>query len=67
MAHLRGMYEDFAGHRVPDDGEVASALRSATVAVDTNVLLDLYRFSDATREAMVEVLVGLGERLFVPH
>jgi hypothetical protein len=61
------MYDDFAGHRVPDDGEVASALRSATVAVDTNVLLDLYRFSDATREAMLEVLVGLGERLFVPH
>ena len=67
MAHLRGMYDDFAGHRVPDDSEVASALRSATVAVDTNVLLDLYRFSDATREAMLEVLVGLGERLFVPH
>jgi hypothetical protein len=67
MAHLRGMYDDFAGHRTPDDSEVASALRSATVAVDTNVLLDLYRFSDATREAMLEVLVGLGERLFVPH
>jgi hypothetical protein len=61
------MYDDFAGHRVPDDSEVASALRSATVAVDTNVLLDLYRFSDATREAMLEVLAGLGERLFVPH
>lgn len=67
MPHLRGMYDDFAGHRIPDAGEVAHALRSATVAVDTNVLLDLYRFSDATREAMLELLAGLGERLFVPH
>ncbi|MGI5126328.1 PIN-like domain-containing protein [Pseudonocardia sp. CA-107938] len=67
MAHLRGMYEDFAGHRVPDDLEVASALRSAMVVVDTNVLLDLYRFSDATREAMLKVLSRLGGRLFVPH
>jgi len=67
MAHLRGMYDDFAGHRIPDDIEVAGALRSATVAVDTNVLLDLYRFSDATREAMLKVLSRLGGRLFVPH
>jgi predicted nucleic acid-binding protein len=67
MVHLRGMYDDFAGHRVPDDVEVVGALRTATVALDTNVLLDLYRFSDATREAVLAMLAGLGDRLFVPH
>lgn len=67
MALHRGIYDDFAGHRVPDDLEVGEAVRSATVAIDTNVLLDLYRYSDATCEAMLQVLERLGPRLFVPH
>ncbi|WP_339469335.1 PIN-like domain-containing protein [Pseudomonas sp. EL_65y_Pfl1_R83] len=35
--------------------------------LDTNVLLDLYRFSDSAREALFKVMESLGERLWVPY
>lgn len=34
---------------------------------DTNVLLDLYRFSDSAREALFKVMESLGERLWIPY
>ena len=36
-------------------------------ALDTNVLLDLYRFSDSAREALFKVMESLGERLWIPY
>lgn len=35
--------------------------------LDTNVLLDLYRFSDSAREALFKVMESLGKRLWIPH
>lgn len=35
--------------------------------LDTNVLLDLYRFSDTAREALFKVLESLDGRLWIPH
>lgn len=35
--------------------------------LDTNVLLDLYRFSDSAREALFKVMEYLGERLWIPY
>lgn len=35
--------------------------------LDTNVLLDLYRFSDSAREALFKVMESLGERLWIPY
>jgi len=35
--------------------------------LDTNVLLDLYRFSDSARDALFKVMESLGERLWVPY
>ena len=34
---------------------------------DTNVLLDLYRFSDSARDALFKVMESLGERLWIPY
>jgi PIN like domain len=62
-----GIFDDFPGYRVPSDEDVQGALRSALVVLDTNVLLNLYRYGDSTREDMLGVLAGLGERLWVPH
>lgn len=61
------MYDDFVGYRVPTDEELSSALRTATVVVDTNVLFNLYRRSDSYRDDLFAVLERLGDRLFVPH
>ena len=34
---------------------------------DTNVLLDLYRFSDSARDALFKVMESLGDRLWIPY
>ncbi|HEX8869904.1 MAG TPA: PIN domain-containing protein, partial [Lentzea sp.] len=44
-----------------------TALREAVVAVDANVLLDLYRFRSQTSSDLINTLKSLGDRLVVPH
>jgi hypothetical protein len=62
-----GIYDDFHGYRLPTQEELDSALQSALVIVDANVLLNLYRYNESTRDDLLVVLRGLGERLWVPH
>ncbi|MGH3985617.1 MAG: PIN-like domain-containing protein [Pseudonocardiaceae bacterium] len=63
----RGLYNDFRGYRVPTEAELTNALRTATIVVDANVLLDLYRYNEATRDDLLGVLRKLGDRLWLPH
>jgi PIN like domain len=35
--------------------------------IDTNVLLNLYRYNESTRDDPLEVLQKVGDRLWVPH
>ena len=35
--------------------------------VDTNVLLNLYRYSRSTRDELLQVLRALEDKLFLPH
>ncbi|GAA1434409.1 hypothetical protein GCM10009616_28770 [Microlunatus lacustris] len=62
-----GIYTDFEGYRTHTDAEVAEVLLSGTIALDTNVLLDLYRYGDSARSEFLTVLDKLAPRLFVPH
>lgn len=62
-----GIYDDFPGFRLPTDSELDSALRSALVVVDANVLLNLYRYNESTRDDLLGVLRHVGGRLWVPN
>ncbi|MCC8243613.1 PIN-like domain-containing protein [Saccharothrix luteola] len=62
-----GIYDAFPGYRRPSEEELAEALRSALVVVDANVLLNLYRYNEATRDDLLGLLRGVGDRLWVPH
>jgi PIN like domain len=63
-----GFYDgDFIGFRTPASSEVDTALREAVVAVDANVLLNLYRFRAQTSQDLIKILERLGDRLVVPH
>ncbi|MEO9322242.1 PIN-like domain-containing protein [Nocardioides sp. C4-1] len=42
-------------------------LTEGLVVVDTNVLLNLYRYNERTRSDLMKVLAKFGDRLFVPH
>jgi hypothetical protein len=62
-----GIYDDFPGYRLPPDHELNEALRAALVVIDANVLLNLYRYNESTRDDLLGVLQKVGDRLWVPH
>jgi hypothetical protein len=65
---MYGLYDgDFVGYKIASSAELDAALREAVVAVDANVLLDLYRFRPQTSLDLIKTLRSLGDRLVVPH
>ena len=41
--------------------------RSALFVFDTNVLLNLYRYQESTREELLNVIEKLSDRIWLPH
>lgn len=65
---MGGLYTgNFAGYRRQTTTELVEALRTAVVAVDTNVLLDLYRYRPQTANDLLTALEAVGDRLVVPY
>lgn len=62
-----GLLEGFEGYQVPSDAERNASLQSGLVALDTNALLNLYRYTEGTRDDLLRVLESLGDRLWLPH
>ena len=60
------MREAFRQHHKPSAAEQAALWQAATFALDTNVLLNVYRYADATREDLFRVLGALTSRIWVP-
>lgn len=61
------MKEIFPGHFRPSSNEFESLWSDCIFAVDANVLLNLYRYSDATRKELEKSLESIKDRLFIPH
>lgn len=57
----------FPGYFRPTDEEFDSLWNEGMFVVDTNVLLNLYRYSHSTRGELLAVLHALTDRLFLPH
>jgi PIN like domain len=51
----------------PDDETVERVLKTGTIALDTNVLLRLYRVGRQQREEILSVLRDNRDRIFVPY
>ena len=64
MEH-RGIYDDFPGYRLSADPELDEALQSAEVVIGTNLLLNLYRYNESTRDNLLAVLRHAGQRLSI--
>ncbi len=60
---LRG----FDGLWARPNEDYRDAVKSYLIAVDTNVLLELYRFTPQARHELLDILDQLGQRLWVPH
>jgi hypothetical protein len=64
---MAGLFDGFEGYRVVADDEVETALTTALVAIDANVLLNLYRYNARTTTDLLAIFDQVGDRLVVPH
>jgi hypothetical protein len=61
------MRDRFPGYYRPSDEEFKTLWDKALIVPDTNVLLTLYRLSEATRGKLIEIFELLQERVFIPY
>lgn len=61
------MAELFPGFYERTDKEFSALWEEATLVLDTNMLLNVYRYQEETRERLFEILEKLKERLWIPH
>ncbi|MFI9412857.1 PIN-like domain-containing protein [Nocardia gamkensis] len=64
MVTLRSIFPEWYG---PDEEDIRKFITSATIALDANILLALYRVSDSQRGQILEVLEMVSDRLWLPH
>ncbi|WP_231861309.1 MULTISPECIES: PIN-like domain-containing protein [Frankia] len=62
-----GLFDGFEAYRTPSVEDYRRVLTSGMVVPDTNVLLNLYRYHPDARDNLLDVLTGLGERVWAPH
>jgi hypothetical protein len=60
------MRSSFPGYYPPTEGEYKALWESGLIVLDTNALLNMYRYSPATRSEFFAVLTSVQERLWVP-
>lgn len=63
----RGVFDGFSGYVTPTEEDWKDVLSGGMIVVDTNVLLNLYRYNQDAREALLATLRKFDSRLWVPH
>lgn len=61
------MKQSFFGYYPPTEAEYERLWNEATIVLDTNVLLNLYRLPTTARDELLAVLETLKDRLWIPH
>jgi PIN like domain len=65
---LSGIFDNgFEAYRTVTDDDYRQLFTSGLIILDTNVLLDLYRYHPETRKELLDVLDQLRERLWIPN
>ncbi len=62
-----GLYDGFEAYRTPTVTDYEKLLTSEILVLDTNVLIDLYRYHQATRNDFIVVLESLKELIWLPN
>jgi PIN like domain len=62
-----GLFDGFEGYRTPSEDDYRLVLKDGLVVPDTNVLLNLYRYTPQVRAEFLNVLKRLGDQLWIPH
>lgn len=61
------MKKAFPGHFANDPEDLKRLWENCLIAVDANVLLSLYRYSESTKNEFLDVFKMLSGRLWIPH
>lgn len=61
------MRTTFPGHFQPTEENYTALWKDSLFAIDSNVLLNLYRYSPETKIELERALKSIQERLFIPH
>ena len=61
------MRKTFPGYYRPTEDEFSELWNNCLFVLDANVLLNLYRYSQETREELLGILDEISDRLWVPH
>ncbi|GHH46419.1 hypothetical protein GCM10017774_49320 [Lentzea cavernae] len=62
-----GLSAGFEGYLSPSDEDYRAVLTSGLVVLDTNVLLNLYRFDQQARVDLLAVLWRIRDGIWIPH
>lgn len=62
-----GLFDDFPERRTPTPEQYADTIDNGMIALDANVLLNLYRYGTERRDELIGFLDLHREQLFVPH
>lgn len=63
----RGIFDGFSGYTTPTEDDWKRVLSDGLIVVDTNVLLNLYRYNQDARSSLLATLQAFNTRLWVPH
>lgn len=61
------MRKAFQSYYPPSKDYFDALWKDAIIVIDTNVLLDMYRYSDSTRRDFLTLFEKVSDRLWVPH
>ncbi|KQT17655.1 hypothetical protein ASG31_09695 [Chryseobacterium sp. Leaf404] len=57
----------FPGYYKKGDVEIKSMWDNGIIVFDTNVLLNLYRYSDTTRDTIIDLIKKFSHKIILPH
>jgi len=57
----------FKDHLKLNDEEIKDIFENAFIVLDTNILINFYRYSTATRDSFIQILSSLKTRLYLPY
>jgi hypothetical protein len=64
---VTGFSDQFLSYLQPEADTTKRAITSGLTVLDTNVLLNIYRFAPIAREELLSVLEQMTDRLWIPH
>lgn len=61
------MKELFPGYYKKTESEIKQIWENGVIMFDTNVLLNLYRYSDSTRDTILDLISKFSNQIYLPH